>query len=63
MYSLYFNAMKVLVDAAVHYEDAQITRYDNELGSVKRFRDVENETISEKIQREYPKEYYFNLRH
>jgi hypothetical protein len=38
MYSLYFNAMKVLVDAAVHYEDAQITRYDNELGSVKRSR-------------------------
>jgi hypothetical protein len=44
----------ILVDARAYFEHVQVIRCNIKPGSVKRFRDVENDTISAKIQRVYP---------
>jgi hypothetical protein len=54
IYPLPFNQIKVPVEVAVHSEHVQVIRCEIKPGSIERFRDLKDETISEKIRRVYP---------
>jgi hypothetical protein len=59
---LYFGSIIVLVDAEFHFKHFQVIRCNIKTESVEKCRDVENETISEKLQRVSPWATHLNHR-